>query len=248
MITISAPFHSRCQNPGPKIYSIPDFHSRSLLSIIHDNIFNQNHHSQFYYEPYELHWQPLHRTTSVWVYGELFMSQCFLEAHEQLQASPREPGCDLPRHIVGLMFWSDSTQLTSFGDAKLWPLYMYFGNKSKYTRGQPSSGLCMHVAYFQVIGTIVSLPENGTDCKCLTQLLDEFKDFATRHAGNKVPGELLFTHCHRELFHAQWEELLDDDFISTYEHGMVITCCDGMTRRLYPCIFTYSADYPEKYA
>ena len=135
----------------------PDFHSHSLLSIICDNISNPNHHSQFHYEPYELHWHPPHKTIAVQVYGELFMSQIFLEVHKQLQASPREPGCDLPRCIVGLMFWSDSTQLTSFGDAELWPLYMYFGNKSKYTRGQPSSSLCMHVAYFQAMSIIILL-------------------------------------------------------------------------------------------
>jgi hypothetical protein len=54
------------------------------------------------------------------------------------------------------------------------------------------------------------------------------------------------THCHREIFHAQWEILLDDEFLAAYEHGILIRCCDGVIRRLYPRIFTYSADYPEK--
>ena len=61
-----------------------------------------------------------------------------------------------------------------------------------------------------------------------------------------MPGGSLFTHCHRELFHAQWKVLLDDDFIQAYEHGMVLTCCDGIQQHLYPRIFTYSADYLEK--
>ncbi len=54
------------------------------------------------------------------------------------------------------------------------------------------------------------------------------------------------THCHREYFHAQWKELLDDDFLKAYEHGLVIECCDGVKRRFYIRIFAYSADYPEK--
>jgi hypothetical protein len=54
-------------------------------------------------------------------------------------------------------------------------------------------------------------------------------------------------HCHREFFHAQWKLLLDDEFMAAYEHGIVITCGDGITRRVFPRIFTYSADYPEKY-
>ena len=67
------------------------------------------------------------------------------------------------------------------------------------------------------------------------------------HTGRKLPSDSLFTHCHRELFHAQWAELLDSEFVNAYEHGLVLTCADGIERRLYPHIFTYSADYPEKY-
>ena len=54
-------------------------------------------------------------------------------------------------------------------------------------------------------------------------------------------------HCHRELFHAQWTELLDDEFVNVYEHRLVLTCTDGVEKWLYPHIFTYSADYTEKY-
>ncbi len=53
-------------------------------------------------------------------------------------------------------------------------------------------------------------------------------------------------HCRRELFHGVWKKLLDDDFIHAMEHGIVMKCADGITRRVFPRIFTYSADYPEK--
>ena len=66
------------------------------------------------------------------------------------------------------------------------------------------------------------------------------------HSGAK-PSNALLTHCHRELFHAQWRILLDDEFLQAYEHGIVIACQDQVERRIYPRIFTYSADYPEKY-
>ena len=56
----------------------------------------------------------------------------------------------------------------------------------------------------------------------------------------------LLTHCRRELMHAVWDILLDDEFLHAYEHGIVLQCADGLFRRLYPRIFTYSADYPEK--
>ena len=40
--------------------------------------------------------------------------------------------------------------------------------------------------------------------------------------------------------------LLDDDFIEAYKNGIVVKCFDGVMRRVYPRIFTYSANYPEK--
>jgi hypothetical protein len=74
----------------------------------------------------------------------------------------------------------------------------------------------------------------------------EFKDFAVLHTGGKGPNQAFMTHCQRELFHAQWKILLDDEFLEGYEHGIVIECCDGITRRFYFRIFGYTADYPEK--
>jgi hypothetical protein len=44
-----------------------------------------------------------------------------------------------------------------------------------------------------------------------------------------------------------WSQLLDADFVKAYSHGFVMECVDGRIRRFYPRIFTYSADYPEKY-
>jgi len=55
------------------------------------------------------------------------------------------------------------------------------------------------------------------------------------------------THCRRELLHAQWDILLEDEFLEAYEHGIVIECCDDITHQFYPRILTYSGDYKEKY-
>lgn len=60
------------------------------------------------------------------------------------------------------------------------------------------------------------------------------------------PSTDVLTHCRRELMHAVWAILLDDVFLYAYEYGIVILCPDGIFRRFYPRIFTYSADYPEK--
>jgi hypothetical protein len=46
--------------------------------------------------------------------------------------------------------------------------------------------------------------------------------------------------------HAQWDILLDEEFVEAYEHGIVVQCCDDVRRRFYPRFITYSADYKEK--
>lgn len=49
------------------------------------------------------------------------------------------------------MFASDATMLASFGTAKIWPLYMFYGNDSKYKRAKPSEKLFETVAYFEKV-------------------------------------------------------------------------------------------------
>jgi hypothetical protein len=78
------------------------------------------------------------------------------------------------------------------------------------------------------------------------QLPDAFKAFANEHIGGRGPDSVFMAHCNRELYQRQWAILLDDEFLHAYAHGIVIECSDGIWQRVYPRIFTYSADYPEK--
>jgi hypothetical protein len=72
-------------------------------------------------------------------------------------------------------------------------------------------------------------------------------DFVRSVTGTTPPKELL-TFCKRELMHGAWRLLLDNEFKEGWTHGWVVKCADGVTRRIFPRIFTYSADYPEKCA
>jgi len=62
--------------------------------------------------------------------------------------------------MIGMMIWSDSTHLTSFGTASLWPVYLYFGNQSKYTRAKPSEFAAHHLAY---IPKVISRLQHATE-------------------------------------------------------------------------------------
>jgi hypothetical protein len=151
-IRISVPFHSRTNRPGPKDYSVGDLYHRSVVSVIREKLSNPHDNKHFHYDPFELFWKKTDTDDDIRIHGELYTSPAFLEAHQEVQQLSPEPGCDLPRVVVALMFASDATHLTSFGTAKLWPAYLFMGNESKYRRCKPSHHLCNHVAYFQSVG------------------------------------------------------------------------------------------------
>jgi hypothetical protein len=150
-VSIEVPFSHTTEMPGSRRYHAAELYHRSLVDVLREKLANARDDKLFHYEPYQLRWNPPHLDAEVNIYGDLYTSNAFHEAHSDLQESPGEPDCDLPRVVAGLMFWSDATQLTSFGTAKLWPTYMYFGNESKYRRCKPSLNLSNHVAYFETV-------------------------------------------------------------------------------------------------
>ena len=77
------------------------------------------------------------------------------------------------------------------------------------------------------------------------QVPNDIQEAFSEAFGKAASAETL-THLKRDLIHAIWELLLDEKFMHAYKHGIVVECADGILRRLYPRLFTYSADYPEK--
>jgi hypothetical protein len=90
------------------------------------------------------------------VMREVYDSPEFQRLEEEAQA---KLGSTTKRRIViiALMFWSDATHLAQFGTAKLWPVYMYFGNLSKYIRTKRSAKAAYHVAYLPTVSVILLL-------------------------------------------------------------------------------------------
>jgi hypothetical protein len=128
-------------------YCVPNLHHRSLVDIVLDACSGPAS-KDYHWHPFEEHWSPpWNPQEKERVYGEVITSKAFLEADRILQSSPPEPGCDLPRCVVALMFYSDATHVAQFGQAKLWPIYTYVGNGSKYVRGRPSANAGYNVAF-----------------------------------------------------------------------------------------------------
>lgn len=119
------------------------FFHRDLTEVIKSGI--QDFASRnFHWRGFQQMWQPSEQEPVERVYGEVYTSDRFLEMERRL---PEIPGCTLEKAIVPLMAYSDSTHLADFGTASLWPIYIWFGNLSKYVRTKVSSFAAHHLAY-----------------------------------------------------------------------------------------------------
>ena len=134
-VTIEVPTGEPSDSETSRPYSVPGLHYRKLLNVI-KAAFQDPLSRHFHLTPFSL----IHRSPVTGVeqrvYSELYHSDAFIKEHNRVQnrsqPPPDDPGCKLEKVIAALMFWSDSTHLTNFGTAKLWPVYLFFGNLSKY--------------------------------------------------------------------------------------------------------------------
>ena len=146
-VDIKVPVASRTgRSPPARTFSVPGLHFRSLVEVI-KAAWSESVAKQFHLSPFKRLYVHPETKAETRVFDEAYTGDVWIQAHDDLQKQPSEPGCSLEKVIAGLMFWSDSTHLANFGNASVWPVYMYFANQSKYIRAQPSSGACHHVAY-----------------------------------------------------------------------------------------------------
>jgi len=78
------------------------------------------------------------------------------------------------------------------------------------------------------------------------QLPDDFADAYIKEFGIPPPPDVI-TYCRRELYHAVIQLILEGKFAEAYKNGILIKFPDGITRRVFPRFYCYSADYPEKF-
>ncbi|KAL1749401.1 hypothetical protein FB107DRAFT_280858 [Schizophyllum commune] len=208
--------------------SVPSGHSGEpavnyeVSGLLHVNLttliksaFSDSLAQYLHFSPFELR----HSTSgdagdSQRLHGELYTSDAFLKAHDEVQRHgllpEDDPHCTRERMVAALQFALDGTRLANFGNAKAWPIYVTLGNLSKYIRAVPTSGALYHLAYIPSLPSSFAAFGEATCPKWKTQQRD------------------ITTHCR------------------PYKYGIVVRCLDGIERRVYPRIFTYSADYPEK--
>lgn len=129
-------------------FTVDGIFYRRPLEVI-KNAFSEPAAEKFHMFPYKEYWKPSKDSDRVErIISEVYTADLFNDEYETIAGKKRTgPNSDLEPVVAGVIFYSDSTHLTSFGNASLWPIYMYIGNQSKYVRGKPSEYAAHHVAY-----------------------------------------------------------------------------------------------------
>lgn len=156
-LQISVPTREKKPDGNGRPFVISNFMHRSITSVIQAT-FAESASKLFHFTPFKRVWKSPTTGQEQRIYDELYCSDAWLAAHDELQKQKREDNCKLERVIAGLMFWSDATHLAQFGQAKAWPIYMFFGNLSKYTRAFPSSGACHPIAFIPSVSGAADTP------------------------------------------------------------------------------------------
>ncbi|OJT02243.1 hypothetical protein TRAPUB_13472 [Trametes pubescens] len=227
-------YASEADAPHFKVHGL---HFRKLLEVLVGEVQDRRFASKRNWIPFETYWLPppdpaappgMPPVPPIRVFSDTFDTNEMNRLEAEIKRRPRNPEDppDLEYAILPVCIWSDATCLATFGSASLWPIYLYVANVNKYIRGKPTEFVAQHLAY------LPSLP-------------DALQDFYRAHY-KQAPSAETLCWCKCELMQQIWLQLLDTDFMEVYEHGIVLECGDGILRRLFPRLLTYSADYPEK--
>ncbi|THU75718.1 hypothetical protein K435DRAFT_706569, partial [Dendrothele bispora CBS 962.96] len=212
---------------APKLI-IPDFYHRKVIEII-QNAFQGPAFFDLHLKGFKQYWKPPGSRPTQRVYSEAYTSDHSVEFEEEVysQLPPSPPGEEnIESVVVWIMIWSDSTNLAHFGTASLWPIYIFLGNLPKRFRMKRSEHHAHHLAY------IPSLPDTIRDAY--------YNEFQVH------PTQEVIKFLKREIMHAVWMLLLDEDLLDAHIHGLLLCCTDEILRRLYPRFFSHSADYLER--
>jgi hypothetical protein len=129
---------------------------REVAEVITAELEDPDAFDNIHVTPYKEWWNPGPGKDSdpVRIYSEIYNSDAMLDADAKMRDDPSVtsgPEKDLEAFVVSALLYSDSTHLASFGTASLWPIYLFLGNVSKYTRSNPTSYSAHHIAYIPTV-------------------------------------------------------------------------------------------------
>jgi hypothetical protein len=140
---------------APK-FQVKGLYYRRLLEVIKAGL-AESASEKFHLFPFKEYWKPSPDEPEERIYSEAYTSDYFLEQYEKIHHQSQTSDRRLISVVIGIMIWSDSTLLANFGTASLWPIYLYFGNQSKYSRAKPSDFAAHHLAYIPKVRFYIPL-------------------------------------------------------------------------------------------
>ena len=153
-VNIKLPDEKICQKEADApVLEIPGVFHRSLIEVITTALQDDSAKS-FHYTPFSQFWKPTPESPPERIYSEIYNSDAFIEEDKKIKSLPPEPGPKYEHAVAALMAYSDGTHLAQFGSASLCPLYVFFGNQTKYDRAKPSQFAAHHVAYLPSVKKI----------------------------------------------------------------------------------------------
>jgi hypothetical protein len=132
------------------LFEVPGIFYRRLIEVV-KSVFESETAKSFQLTPFCLFWKRSDDHPEERIYTDVYNSDAMVDEHDRIKSSPPNPEYRLETIIAAIMVWSDSTHLANFGTALLWPIYAFFGNQSKYTRGKPTSIAAHHIAYIHLV-------------------------------------------------------------------------------------------------
>jgi hypothetical protein len=155
------------QEEDAPVYELKGLFYRKPLEVI-KSVFQSPASKKFHYTPFELYQQcPLGPSetepVSDCLHSELYNSLAFINEHNRVQEdqwkkqrlNPDDAMLKVPCALAGMMLWSDATRVGNWGDQSMWPIYLYFGNQSKYEHAKPSAYASNHIAYIPKVSYLL---------------------------------------------------------------------------------------------
>lgn len=127
---------------------------RDIVEVITAELKDPDAFQNIHVAPHKEWWCPRPGKDAICVYSEIYNSDAMLQADAKMRENLRTANLsdsDLETFIVLALLYSDSTHLASFGNASLWPIYLFLGNVSKYIRSKPTSFSAHHIAYIPTV-------------------------------------------------------------------------------------------------
>ena len=137
-----------CAEPEAPKFRV-EFYYRKMLEVIQAAL-AEPAAEKFHTFPFKAYWKPSPDASEKRIYSEMYTGDAWNAEYEKVQNdAQRGPNAHLEEFMIALLIWSDATALAQFGDAQLWPIYLYIGNQSKCEQSKPTSFSSHHLRIFQ---------------------------------------------------------------------------------------------------